>query len=102
MVATVDDIEGVSARSQKFVSRAFPPCSGPHYEAGCSACPLTADSFDGVLAHLRACNMTMTCVSRGPLEKLLAYRERIGWSFNSASRQDSDFNLAFGYPPAGA
>jgi predicted dithiol-disulfide oxidoreductase (DUF899 family) len=69
---------------------------GPHYEAGCPACSLTADSFNGVLAHLRACDVTMICVSRAPLEKLLGYRERMGWRFQWASSHDSDFNLDFG------
>ena len=37
----------------------------------------------------------MICVSRAPLEKLLAYRERMGWNFNWASSYDSDFNFDF-------
>jgi predicted dithiol-disulfide oxidoreductase (DUF899 family) len=69
---------------------------GPHYTAGCPACSLTADSFNGVLAHLKACDVTMVCVSRAPLENLLSYRERMGWSFTWASSHGSDFNLAFG------
>ena len=69
---------------------------GPGYTAGCPACSSTADSFNGVLAHLRARDVTMICVSRAPLEKLLAYRERMGWSFTWASSHDSDFNVDFG------
>jgi predicted dithiol-disulfide oxidoreductase (DUF899 family) len=69
---------------------------GPHYESGCPACSSTADGFDGVLAHLRACDVTMICVSRAPLEKLLAYRERMGWSFDWASSYESDFNFDYG------
>ena len=38
----------------------------------------------------------MICVSRAPLGKLLAYRERMGWSFTWASSHDSDFNVDFG------
>ena len=38
----------------------------------------------------------MICVSRAPLEKLLAYRERMGWSFNWASSHESDFNFDYG------
>src|SRR5712691_11101000 len=55
---------------------------GPDYEAGCPACSSTADSFNGVLAHLKARDVRRICVSRAPMEKLLAYRERMGWSFN--------------------
>ncbi len=69
---------------------------GLHYEGGCPACSLTADSFNGVLAHLKACEVTMICVSRAPIANLLAYRERMGWSFNWASSHESDFNLDYG------
>lgn len=68
---------------------------GPEYEAGCPVCSSIADSFDSVLAHLRARDVTMICVSRAPLEKLLAYRERMGWSFEWASSHGSDFNFDF-------
>ena len=69
---------------------------GPGYEAGCPTCSSTADSFNGVLEHLNARDVTMICVSRAPIEKLLAYRERMGWDFTWASSHDSDFNLGFG------
>src|SRR5438445_742602 len=69
---------------------------GPDWEAGCPTCSSTADSFNGVLAHLNACDVTMICISRAPLEKLLAYRERMGWSFNWASSHDSDFHFDYG------
>src|SRR5438309_224253 len=69
---------------------------GPGYTAGCPACSATADSFNGVLPHLKARDVTMICISRAPLEKLLAYRRRMGWSFNWASSYESDFNLDFG------
>ena len=69
---------------------------GPGYTAGCATCSSTADSFNGVLPHLEARDVTMICVSRAPLEKLLDYRRRMGWSFNWASSADSDFNFDFG------
>ncbi len=69
---------------------------GPDYEAGCPVCSSIADSFNGVLEHLKARDVTMICVSRAPLEKLLAYRTRMGWSFNWASSYDSEFNFDFG------
>ena len=58
---------------------------GPGYSAGCPACSATADSFNGVLPHLEARDVTMICISRAPIEKLLAFRQRMGWSFNWAS-----------------
>src|SRR6266567_3277666 len=69
---------------------------GPEWEGGCPSCSSTADSFNGVLGHLKACDVTMICVSRAPIEKLLAYRERMGWSFNWASSHESDFNVDYG------
>jgi predicted dithiol-disulfide oxidoreductase (DUF899 family) len=69
---------------------------GPDYDGGCPTCSSTADSFDGVLAHLEACDLTLICVSHAPIEKLLDYRKKMGWSFNWASSYESDFNSDFG------
>jgi predicted dithiol-disulfide oxidoreductase (DUF899 family) len=70
---------------------------GPSYEAGCPTCSSMADGFDGLLPHLRARDVTMICVSGAPIERLLAYRERMGWRFNWASSYDSDFNADMGF-----
>ncbi len=75
---------------------------GPDYAAGCPTCSSTADSFDGVLPHLEARDVTMICISRAPLEKLLAYRRRMGWRFNWASSYEGDFNVDFGVAVGGA
>jgi predicted dithiol-disulfide oxidoreductase (DUF899 family) len=69
---------------------------GPDYAAGCPVCSSIADSFNGVLEHLKARDVTMICVSRAPLDMLLAYRKRMGWNFNWASSYESDFNFDFG------
>jgi predicted dithiol-disulfide oxidoreductase (DUF899 family) len=69
---------------------------GPNYTAGCATCSSTADSFNGVLPHLEARDITMICISHAPLEKLLAYRQRMGWIFNWASSHESDFKFDFG------
>jgi predicted dithiol-disulfide oxidoreductase (DUF899 family) len=69
---------------------------GPGYDGGCPSCSSTADSFNGVLSHLRARDVTMICVSRAPVDKLLAYRQRMGWNFTWASSHGSDFNVDFG------
>lgn len=68
---------------------------GPDYEAGCPVCSSIADSFDGVLPHLEARDVTMVCASRAPIEKLLAYRARMGWNFNWVSSYDTEFNFDF-------
>src|SRR5436305_14326135 len=69
---------------------------GPNYEAGCATCSSTADSFNGVLPHLAARDVTMICISRAPLENLLAYRRRMGWSFDWASSFERDFTFDYG------
>jgi predicted dithiol-disulfide oxidoreductase (DUF899 family) len=68
---------------------------GPDWAAGCPVCSSIADSFDGVVEHLKARDVTMIAVSRAAIEKLLAFRERMGWSFNWASSYESDFNWDF-------
>jgi predicted dithiol-disulfide oxidoreductase (DUF899 family) len=69
---------------------------GPSYEAGCPVCSSGADAVNAVLPHLHARDVTMLYVSRAPLEKLQAYKRRMGWSFPWASSADSDFNFDFG------
>ena len=68
---------------------------GPDYKAGCPSCSMIADGFDGFAVHLAHHDVTLTAVSRAPLEKLLAYRARMGWSFPWASSQGGDFNFDF-------
>ncbi|MFL5869946.1 MAG: DUF899 domain-containing protein, partial [Solirubrobacterales bacterium] len=79
-------------RSQLFVYHFM---FGPHYTAGCPTCSAGADTYDGAVAHLNARDVSFTCVSRAPLDRLLAYRERMGWSFPWASSEGSDFNFDF-------
>jgi len=69
---------------------------GPSYEAGCTVCSSIADTLDPQVVHLRARDATLICSSRAPLEKLLAYRERMGWSFNWASTAGNDFHRDLG------
>jgi predicted dithiol-disulfide oxidoreductase (DUF899 family) len=69
---------------------------GPGYEAGCPTCSSSADAVNGVLPHLHARDVTMLYVSRAPLEKLQAYKRRMGWDFPWVSSAESDFNFDFG------
>jgi predicted dithiol-disulfide oxidoreductase (DUF899 family) len=69
---------------------------GPNYEAGCPTCSSMADTIDGALPHLHARDVTMTYVSQAPLEKLQAYRRRMGWNMPWASAANTDFNFDFG------
>jgi predicted dithiol-disulfide oxidoreductase (DUF899 family) len=68
---------------------------GPDYTAGCPSCSAIADGFDGFVVHLANHDVTLSAVSRAPLEKLQAYKRRMGWTFPWASSQKSDFNLDF-------
>jgi predicted dithiol-disulfide oxidoreductase (DUF899 family) len=69
---------------------------GPEYTTGgCPVCSSIADIFNGAFEHLKARDVTFTCISRAPLEKLQAYRQRMGWSFPWASSAESDFNFDF-------
>jgi predicted dithiol-disulfide oxidoreductase (DUF899 family) len=69
---------------------------GPDYEAGCPTCSSGADTLDGTVVHLNNRDVTYVCVSRAPLEKLQAYKQRMGWSFPWVSSAGSDFNFDFG------
>lgn len=68
---------------------------GPDYKAGCPSCSMIADGFNGFATHLANHDVMLLAVSRAPLEKLLAYRQRMGWTFPWASSVDSDFNYDF-------
>jgi predicted dithiol-disulfide oxidoreductase (DUF899 family) len=68
---------------------------GPDYQAGCPSCSMIADGFDGFAVHLANHDVTLTAMSRAPLEKLLAYRQRMGWHFPWASSAGGDFNFDF-------
>ena len=68
---------------------------GPEYTAGCPACSAIADGFDGFVVHLANHDVTLCAVSRAPLEKLQAYKRRMGWIFPWASALGSDFNYDF-------
>jgi predicted dithiol-disulfide oxidoreductase (DUF899 family) len=70
---------------------------GPSYEAGCPVNSSIADSFDSVIPHLEARDVTLIAVSGAAIEKLLAYRERMGWTFDWASSYQSDFNADLGF-----
>jgi predicted dithiol-disulfide oxidoreductase (DUF899 family) len=67
---------------------------GPDDEAACSGCSFTADSLAGAVPHLENRDVSFVAVSRAPLERLLAYRERMGWSFPWVS-SPGDFNRDF-------
>jgi len=68
---------------------------GPDYAAGCPSCSSIADGFNGIAVHLANHDVMLWAVSRAPLEKLQAYKRRMGWTFPWASSHGSDFNFDF-------
>ncbi|MCA8273097.1 DUF899 domain-containing protein [Burkholderia sp. AU30280] len=88
--ATLDDL--FLGRSQLLVYHFM---FGPDYQAGCPSCSSIADGFDGFAVHLANHDVTLAAVSRAPLAKLRAYRQRMGWRFPWASSVGSDFNFDF-------
>jgi predicted dithiol-disulfide oxidoreductase (DUF899 family) len=73
----------------------FGPTVAGWPDAGCVGCTYTADTLDGAAVHLPPRGVTFVAVSSAPLDRLLAYRQRMGWSFPWASQSGSDFNLDF-------
>ncbi len=70
---------------------------GPQWTAGCPVCSSIADTLAPQAVHLRARDATLLLASRAPLEKLLAYRERMGWPIDWVSSGGSDFNRDLGF-----
>ena len=68
---------------------------GPDYVAGCPSCSAIADSFDSVAVHLMNHDVSFCAVSRASLEKLQAYKTRMGWKFPWVSSAPGDFNFDF-------
>jgi predicted dithiol-disulfide oxidoreductase (DUF899 family) len=68
---------------------------GPDWGAGCPGCSFVADHIDGMLPHLNHHDVTMVCVSRAPLDKIEAYKQRMGWNFPWVSSYGSDFNFDY-------
>ncbi|HMC07502.1 MAG TPA: DUF899 domain-containing protein [Solirubrobacterales bacterium] len=68
---------------------------GPEDDAGCPGCSWMGDHVDGAVVHLEHRDVTFVAASRAPLDRLLAYRRRMGWSFPWVSSGGGDFNIDF-------
>jgi predicted dithiol-disulfide oxidoreductase (DUF899 family) len=68
---------------------------GPDYMAGCLSCSSIADGFNGFIPHLANHDVTLCAISQAPLEKLQAYKRRMGWNFPWASSYGGGFNYDF-------
>ncbi len=70
---------------------------GPAWTAGCPVCSSITDTLAPQVVHLKAKDATLLLASRAPLEKLLVYRERMGWPIDWVSSGGSDFNRDLGF-----
>jgi len=66
---------------------------GPDWETPCKSCSFWADNFERSVVHLKARDVTLIAVSRAPLAKLEAFKQRMGWTFNWVSSATTDFNF---------
>lgn len=69
---------------------------GPDWNEGCPSCSFWSDNYNGIDGHLAARDTAFVLVSRGPLDRLEAYKKRLGWTFRWVSSAGSDFNFDFG------
>jgi predicted dithiol-disulfide oxidoreductase (DUF899 family) len=67
----------------------------PDWSEGCKSCSLLADHYNPAIVHLKHRDVSMVTISRAPLEKLLSFKKRMGWTFKWVSSFASDFNREF-------
>src|SRR5262245_34603349 len=95
-----DTHDGTRTLAELFAGRAqllvYHFMYGPSYQAGDPVNSSIADSLDALVPHLQARDVTPVLVSQASLEKLQAYKRRMGWRLAWVSAAPSDFNLDFG------
>ncbi len=96
-----DTEDGKKSLSELFDGRsqllAYNIMFGPDYTKGaCPGCTSLGDEFSGPLVHLNHLDVTFLCFSRAPIDRLVAYKERMGWEFPYVSTYESDFPFDFG------
>jgi predicted dithiol-disulfide oxidoreductase (DUF899 family) len=96
-----DTEEGKKTLAELFDGRsqllAYNVMFGPDYENGaCPGCTSLADELSGGLVHLNHRDVTLICFSRAPIERLTAYKKRMGWEFPYVSTYNTDFAFDFG------
>ena len=96
-----DTEDGTKTLAELFDGRsqllAYNVMFGPDYTLGaCPGCTSLADGLNGSLVHLNHRDVTLICFSRAPIERLTAYKQRMGWEFPYVSTYNSDFAFDFG------
>jgi predicted dithiol-disulfide oxidoreductase (DUF899 family) len=97
----LDTEEGKKSLADLFDGRsqllAYNIMFGPDYRIGaCPGCTSLVDGLDGSLVHLHHSDVTLICFSRAPIERLAAYKRRMGWQVPYVSTYGSDFAFDFG------
>jgi predicted dithiol-disulfide oxidoreductase (DUF899 family) len=70
---------------------------GPDYSLGaCPGCTSLADGLEGSRVHLNHRDTTLICFSRAPIDRLVAYKNRMGWDFPYVSTYNTEFAFDFG------
>jgi predicted dithiol-disulfide oxidoreductase (DUF899 family) len=70
---------------------------GPDYELGaCPGCSNLGDELDAARVHLNHRDVTLICFSRAPIDRLIAYKQRMGWRFPYVSTYGTEFPFDFG------
>src|SRR3954469_25822498 len=105
-VAVEKDYEFHTADGEKTLAELFDGGSqllaynvmfGPDYEVGaCPGCSNLADELDATRVHLNHHDVTLVCFSRAPIDRLISYKERMGWEFPYVSTNETDFPFDFG------
>jgi len=67
----------------------------PDWIEGCKSCSFWADGFERMIPHLAARDTTLVAISLAPLQKLNAFKQRMGWTFDWLSSANSDFNFDY-------
>jgi predicted dithiol-disulfide oxidoreductase (DUF899 family) len=70
---------------------------GPDYELGaCPGCSSLVDHLDAAALHLGHRDVTLLLFSRAPIDRLVAYKRRMGWQLPYVSTYRTDFPFDFG------
>ncbi|HXE45622.1 MAG TPA: DUF899 family protein [Conexibacter sp.] len=98
---TFDTEDGRKTLAELFDGRsqllAYNIMFGPDYTLGaCPGCTSVGDGLDGALVHLQHRDVTLICFSRAPIERLVAYKRRMGWQFPYVSTYGTEFPFDFG------
>src|SRR5215208_5925053 len=96
-----DTEDGKKTRTELFDGRsqllAYNIMYGPDNTVGaCPGCTSLGDEFSGPLIHMNKSDVTFLCFSRAPIDRLTAYKERMGWEFPYVSTYESDFPFDYG------